>query len=454
MSQSSGRQTLTITELTRQIRQGIEKQFTNIWVEGEVSNYTLSSLGHAYFILKDNQCQLKIVIFKTRLRYLKFRPKDGMQLIIHGNITLYEKRGEYQLIGDYLEPKGIGSLQLAFEALKKRLHQEGLFSEIHKKPIPFLPHTIGLITSPAGAALHDFLNVSYRRFPNLHVIINPVRVQGEEAGEEIAQAIRELNELPEVEVIVLTRGGGSLEDLWCFNQEEVARAIFASQKPVVSAVGHEVDFTIADFVADLRAPTPSAAAELVVKDKQQLIKQLNLLQNNLLTNFQHSITRLKQLLFKLQQAPCFSQPQIIILNQYKQQVDELSQRLMSSFQQLIDQKTEKIQHCTQALMMQHPNTKLQECKLIRQHYKVRLEQEIQATISGKRGKLTHLVATLDALSPLQVLKRGYSICHKLPDYELVKDAAQMRENDLLAVKLWKGKLICQITKKEEDINNG
>ena len=252
----------TVSEITRYMRAIIEDSFPAVWVEGEISNFVLHSSGHMYFSLRDSNAVLKSAMFSRANAKLKFRPKDGMKVICFGKMSLYEPRGDYQLIVEEIEPKGVGALQLQFQELKERLSKEGLFDESHKIPVPHLPTRIGIVTSPTGAAIHDILNVVRRRFANIEIIINPVRVQGEGAKDEIAEAIRDFNRFGAIDVMIVARGGGSLEDLWAFNEEVVARAIYDSELPVISAVGHEVDYTISDFVADLRAPTPSAAAEL------------------------------------------------------------------------------------------------------------------------------------------------------------------------------------------------
>src|SRR5512136_2779310 len=262
---------LTVSRLTALIRSTLEENFEHVWVEGEVSNLSTPSSGHLYFTLKDAGAQLRCVMFKGAVRNLRFRLKDGMGLILRGRITVYEQRGDYQLIAEYAEPLGIGALQLAFEQLKERLVREGLFDESRKKPLPVLPQRIGVVTSPTGAAIHDILTVVNRRFANVQILIVPVRVQGDGAAAEIAAAIDDVNRYGAVDVMIVGRGGGSLEDLWAFNEEAVARAIARSRIPVISAVGHETDYTIADFAADLRAPTPSAAAELAVKDRDELV---------------------------------------------------------------------------------------------------------------------------------------------------------------------------------------
>ena len=261
---------LTVSELTRSIQFLLESSFDLIWIEGEISNLRRPGSGHVYFTLKDDKSQVRAVVFRQTLRGVKFSLEDGMHIICRGGLNVYEQRGEYQLIVDAVEPKGIGALQIAFEQLKARLQEEGLFDPARKRPIPFLAARIGVVTSPSGAVIRDILNISKRRFPCVHILIAPVRVQGAEAAGEIVEAIENLNGVSDVEAIILARGGGSLEDLAPFNDERVARAIFNSRLPVISAVGHEVDFTIADFVADLRAPTPSAAAELVIPLRREL----------------------------------------------------------------------------------------------------------------------------------------------------------------------------------------
>src|SRR3989339_1280832 len=266
------REVYTVSELTRAIKFVLEEDFPEVLVEGEISNFRVPNSGHAYFTLKDKDSQLKVVLFKLNKRLLKFEPDDGLHVIVRGRISVYEPRGEYQLIADYMEPKGIGALQLAFEQLKEKLFKEGLFDEAHKIPIPQFPQKIAIVTSPTGAAIRDMLRIIDRRFSNVHIIIYPVKVQGEGASAEIARAVKELNALPDIDVMIVGRGGGSIEDLWAFNEEIVARAIYDSRIPIISAVGHETDFTIADWVAEYRAPTPSAAAEKATPDMKELFE--------------------------------------------------------------------------------------------------------------------------------------------------------------------------------------
>ncbi len=261
---------LTVTELTRRVKSAVESDVGTVWVSGEISNLRIPASGHIYFTLKDENCQLAAVMFRGRNRSIRFQPDDGLEVVVHGSVTVYEARGQYQIIVDQIEPRGIGALQLAFEQLKKKLDEEGLFDEDHKVAMPALPRRIGVVTSPTGAAIRDILTVIRRRFSGVHLLLYPARVQGDEAPGEIVDGIRTLDSLGDIDVIIIGRGGGSIEDLWAFNDENVARAVYECTTPLICAVGHEIDFTIADFVADLRAATPSAAAELVVGERETM----------------------------------------------------------------------------------------------------------------------------------------------------------------------------------------
>ena len=283
------RYTLTVTELTQQIKDLLEIKFSEVWVEGEISNLRIPPSGHLYFTLKDEFSQIRAVFFKMQARTLRYMPEEGLQVICRGRIGVYEKRGDYQLILDAMEPRGMGALQLAFLQLKERLEKEGLFDPVHKKPIPMVPEKIGIITSPTGSVIQDMLHILDRRFKNIQVLLYPVRVQGEGASEEIIKGIDYFNKQGEVDVIILGRGGGAFEDLWAFNEEGVARAIYDSNIPIISAVGHETDYTISDFVADLRAPTPSAAAELAVKNKQEIQKMLSYFKNRIRSQIEQTL---------------------------------------------------------------------------------------------------------------------------------------------------------------------
>ncbi len=363
---STEKNVVTITELTRQIKQSLETNFSRVWVEGEISNFKKHTSGHLYFTLKDEGAQISAVLWRSRVPYLSFPPEDGMKVIVRGSITVYPPRGNYQIDVEQMQPVGIGELQIAFDRLKKKLAAEGLFDAEHKKPIPEFPECIGIVTSETGAALQDIRSVLSRRQPSVDVILAPVRVQGAGAAEEIAEAIKRLNQYGGIDVMIVGRGGGSLEDLWAFNEEIVARAIYDSKIPVVSAVGHEIDFSIADFVADLRAPTPSAAAELVVRDRTELLEEISNLcytmdnaVNNLISGFRERIAGLLT-------SYSFNRPRDLV-REFSQRVDEIDRSLGISFNHIV--------------------------QTIHQRYDALRNQ-------------------LQALNPQGVLKRGYSIVRK------------------------------------------
>jgi len=315
-----------VSELTSRIAGLLEREFPDVWIEGEVSNYRPAQSGHLYFTLKDAGAQIRCVCFRDQARGLKFRPEDGLQVILRGAIGVYEPRGEYQVYVSYIEPAGLGALQLAFEQLKKKLAAEGLFDEARKKPLPVLPRRIGVVTSPSGAAIRDILRVLKRRFPNVHLLLYPVKVQGEGAAGEIAAAVRYFNRAKAADVLIVARGGGSLEDLWAFNEEIVARAIAASEIPVITGVGHETDFTIADFVADLRTPTPSAAAEIVVRSRQEFERHLTESERRLIDGMRYRILRARQQVQQLASHRGFRQLELLVRRR-RQQVDDFSSSL-------------------------------------------------------------------------------------------------------------------------------
>ena len=320
------RQVLTVSELTARIRDLLARNFTDIFVQGEISNCREAQSGHIYFTLKDDRAQVRCVFFKQQQRGIKFRPADGLQVTVRGTISVYEQRGEYQIYAEKIEPVGLGALQLAFDQLKKRLENEGLFDPARKKPLPLLPSRIGLITSPRGAAVRDVVRILTRRFPNVHLTVFPVRVQGEGAAQEIVKALKFFNAKKFVDVLMLVRGGGSLEDLWVFNEEIVARAIFDSQIPVISGIGHETDFTIADFVSDVRASTPSAAAELVVQTRREFDKHIAELRGALAEQMRYRILVVSRRIHELAARPGFRRP-LELLRQQRQRADEMTARL-------------------------------------------------------------------------------------------------------------------------------
>ena len=402
ISEAKEKQIYTVTELTKYIRQIIENSFPHIWVEGEISNFVLHSSGHMYFSLKDAGSVVQSAMFKRSNEKLKFRPKDGMKVICFGKISVYEPRGSYQLIVEEIEPKGIGALQLQFQQLKEKLQKEGLFDPAHKVPIPHLPTRIGIVTSPTGAAIRDILNIALRRFSNVEIIIYPVRVQGEGSKDEIASAIKDFNALNNIDVMIVGRGGGSLEDLWAFNEEVVARAIYGSVIPVISAVGHEIDYTIADFVADLRAPTPSAAAELVIPRKEDLVNSISTNTVRLRNALLNSLGAMAQRLAKLSQSYALKQP-LKMVEKYEQMIDDLRKDI--------------------AIRINH---------LVKLH--------------GENYNL--LAQKLAVLSPLSILSRGYSVSSRLPEKKIIKDARDISVGDRIETRLGKGAFISKI----EEIN--
>lgn len=395
----------TVSELTEDIKILLESTFPEVWVEGEVSNFSLSSSGHMYFNFKDAKSSLRCVFFRGANSGLKFSLKDGLQCVAFGRINVYAPSGQYQLNIQRIEPKGAGALQLAFEQLKEKLAKEGLFDQGHKRPLPALPLRVGVVTSPTGAAIRDILNILRRRCPFVKIILNPVKVQGEGAGKEIAQAIAEFNEYNEVDVLIVGRGGGSIEDLWAFNEEVTARAIYNSRVPVISAVGHEVDWTIADFVSDLRAPTPSAAAELVARQKEDLAQELEHGFVRMRQAVENKIGALNRELLRLKNAYVLKYP-LNFIQVYLQKIDELNHRLAQRSGHILE-------------------------------------------VAGHR--FAHLTEKLEALSPLKVLSRGYSITFKLPNLEVITDISQINTGDRIETRVKEGSLISEVTDVRDKI---
>jgi len=434
---------VTVSELTRHIKDCLEPVYQDIWVEGEVSNLRFPASGHAYFILKDDASQLRAVMFRLQVRALRCALSDGLRVMCRGRISVYEPRGEYQLLVDIMEPRGMGDLQLAFEQLKARLNQEGLFDPGHKKPLPYLPRRIALITSPTGAAVRDLIHVILRRFPNMALTIVPVKVQGEDAPEEIAAALKLANALELADVLIVARGGGSIEDLWAFNTEQVARAIYASRIPVISAVGHEIDYTIADFVADLRAPTPSAAAELVVREKRLLLQALVQLQQRLIGNLRQHARRYRTALRHCRSR--LPSPARKIADR-RLRLDDVHLALGRSLPAVLRQRAATVRHAYQILHAQAPLRALLHAQTRTQHLCSSLAQLARAQHAAHRARLHSILAQLHAYSPLQVLARGYSITRTLPARHLVREAGQVQPGDSVTVRLGKGALDCLVTK--------
>ncbi len=392
----------TVSEITKEIKDTLETSFPMVWVEGEISNYLFHSSGHRYFSLKDENSQIRCTLWRFRGEYLRFEPADGMKVMVQGNITVYERSGQYQLDIIDIISAGVGKLEIAFQKLKEELFKEGLFDEEHKKPIPPYPEAIGVVTSPTGAAIRDIIRIIHNRFPSVKIIIRPVRVQGSGAAEEIAQAIGDFNAFNKIDVMIVGRGGGSLEDLWAFNEEVVARAIYGSKIPVISAVGHEIDFTIADFVADLRAPTPSAAAQIVVQDKKNLLEQVN----SNIRKLGYCLTALLELssqrLKAYKESYGLRRPYDIITQRF-QKKDELFDRLSDGEKNYFE---------------------------------------------SNRNAISLMNGKLKVLSPLSVLNRGYSITRKLPELTVVRNSKILKRDDRIEVRVCQGRIESRVEQIE------
>jgi len=436
---------LTVTRLTALLRGVLEENFEQVWVQGEVSNLSAPSSGHLYFTLKDAGAQLRCVMFKGAARNLKFRPSDGMGLIVRGHVSVYDQRGEYQLICEYLEPAGIGALQLAFAQLKERLAREGLFEESHKKPLPSFPRRVGIITSPTGAAIHDMLNVLKRRFASLEILLYPVRVQGEGSALEIARAIEDMNRLGQVDVLIVGRGGGSLEDLWAFNEEAVARAVHRSRLPVISAVGHETDWTICDFVADLRAPTPSAAAELVVASSVELRSQLESFQHRLLFAMEGRLAALAARVDALKRA--LHDPSTM-LGHLSQRVDDLTDRLERALENSAARGRSEFETLRAELFHCSPARAVEQLRQRIDLLKLRSERLMSEKLDRSRQAFGDNAARLEVLSPLKTLSRGYAIAATV-DGSIVTDAGQLAVGGQVRLSLHCGGATCRVETVEK-----
>lgn len=433
----------TVSALTEQIKACLEESFDFVWVEAEISNFRAPSSGHFYMVLKDEKAQIRAVMFRPQTRYLKFTPEDGMKVITQGRVGVYQQRGEYQIILDYIEPLGIGALALALEQLKKKLAAQGVFDKERKKPLPFLPQRVAVITSPTGAAIRDFLKVIHRRFANIEITIVPVKVQGEGAEKEIIAALEMVNRELAVDVIVLTRGGGSLEDLWAFNQEELAHAIRASKIPVVSAVGHEIDITISDLAADLRAPTPSAAAELLVVEKESLVARLNELKGRLLSGFNLYRNNLSQRLLLLSKG--LRDPKKGIAD-YWLRLDDLSSRLIRLMGLAMKENRKRLTSEFRALISRSPEKTLSVLHQKRNFQRRSMTLIMAKRIDENRMRLSLLEERIKDLSPFSVLRRGYSITRKLPEGRVLRDVSELKKGDRLDIILAEGALESRIEK--------
>jgi exodeoxyribonuclease VII large subunit len=441
------RRVLTVSELTARIRDLLAKNFTDIWVVGEISNCREAQSGHIYFTLKDDRAQVRCVFFKQQQRGIKFRPEDGLQMTVRGSISVYETRGEYQIYVENLEPVGLGALQLAFEQLKKRLEAEGLFAAGRKKPLPLLPTRIGLITSPRGAAVRDVVRILRRRFPNVHLTVYPVRVQGEGAAGEIVKALKFFNQKKLVDVLILARGGGSIEDLWAFNEEPVARAIAASMIPVISGVGHETDFTIADFVADVRASTPSAAAELVVQTRREFDKHIADLRETLASQIRYRLLELSRRVHELSARRGFRRP-LDLLRQQRQRADEMTSRLALGLRAQLEKSRKRFTAAHLRIVSFDFRVKIAAFRLRLERRSADLSIRAERLLRTKRERLARLALQLEERSPLRVLERGYAIATDA-NGTLLRDAAQVSLGDPVAIQLHRGRLTTEVRKAEK-----
>jgi len=441
------RKVYTISELNADIKLLLEEQFPFAWVIGEISNFRIPASGHFYFTLKDESSQLNAVMFRGQQRNLKFEPEDGINITGMGRLSVYEPRGTYQIILEFMEPAGVGALQIAYEKLKARLAEEGLFDEKHKKPIPFLPQKIALITSPSGAVVHDMLNIINRRFPNVHLQIFPVKVQGAAAADEIIDALGVLNQNTDVDVAIVARGGGSLEDLQTFNAEGVVKSVFESRIPVISAVGHATDYTITDFVADLRAPTPSAAAELAVPVKNELLRTVS--DNFAALEFRvcNLIERYRRNLSDFTKRLVDPKKQI---QDWRLRLDDFASRLSRNFMMLLDRKNEQYRWWLDRLVAHSPASQIHNINLIIEQNLYKLLKTYSKGFENKTARLRELRARLETLSPIAILERGYSITRTIPDSKVVLNPRMVSINQDLEVMVAKGTLTCRVKGKSEN----
>ncbi len=437
---------LTVHELISRIRTSLEQTFTSQWVTGEISNLRTPRSGHTYFTLKDAEAQMQAVFFRHKKRYIRFEPEDGMEVLCKGNVTLYEVRGDLQINIDYMEPLGIGALHLAFEQIKERLEKEGLFDPARKKALPLLPRRIGVVTSPTGAAIRDILQVMGRRFADVEILIAPVRVQGEQAAMEIVSAIESLNRRGDLDVLILARGGGSLEDLWPFNEEAVARAIAASDLPVVSAVGHEIDFTIADFAADLRAPTPSAAAEIVVQNKVELEEKLTGIGQRLHLAIRRFLERLRRNVEILERRRVTPARRV---GMFQQRVDELSENLFHRLAGRTILLRERVKGVDASLRVLNPRMRVRALREHLQGIRMQLQREAPRLLLPRRERVKMFSSRLEALSPLKVLSRGYAIVTRPPGGPILRDAAALSRRERIGIRLHRGEVECIVDRIKE-----
>lgn len=435
------RKIYSVFDITSEIKKSLDRMGI-VWIQGEISNFKRHSSGHMYFSLKDERAQLKAACFRNNNMYLKFRPEDGMEVIVRGRLSVYEPRGDYQAIVEYMEPVGLGSLQLAFEQLKETLRKEGLFDEMHKVSLPLLPGKVGIVTSPTGAAIQDILRILKRRNAALDVLIYPVRVQGPGAAEQIAAGIRYLNTRTDIDVIIIGRGGGSIEDLWAFNEEIVARAIFSSELPLISAVGHEVDYTISDFVADLRAPTPSAAAEMVSGAREDLCAAVNSLKGRMCQSIRRTIERRRLSLERLSNNRAFMLAPNRIRD-LQQRFDENSMRMVQAVQRFTNSLRHRERMLATRLVTYDLGRMIHHKSDILARSRRAMIAAIRMRVQRERARLGLAAGKIDALSPLAILKRGFALCRDDAG-AIIRNSADVSPGDRVHVSLAAGELDCRV----------
>jgi exodeoxyribonuclease VII large subunit len=434
----------TVRDLIASVRTRLEREYTDVWIEGEISNFRAHGSGHLYFTLKDGSAQIRVVMFRSSAKLLRFRPEEGMQVIARGRVTVYEERGELQVSAEYLEPKGAGALQIAFEQLKAKLQAEGLFEESRKKGVPALPRRIGIVTSPQAAALRDILNILHRRHHTVNVLIFPAQVQGLEAPIEVSAGIRYFNKARNVEVIIVARGGGSVEDLAAFNHEGLARTVASSEIPVISAVGHETDFTILDFVADLRAPTPSAAAELVIRSRQEIEEQSEGLRERLARAMRYRLLMARQSVTEMAQHGAFAR-MMDALGRRQQRVDELLYRMETAERRVIEQQRRRWETAAGAIRHYDVRRRLAAMREQLESRTAALGASFRTLLMRRRGRLEQLAGELGALSPVAILERGYALVFDSAG-NLVKDSEQVQAGEEIRARVARGEIKALVKK--------
>jgi exodeoxyribonuclease VII large subunit len=444
---AASQQALSVTQLVRMVSDTLEANLAEFWVEGEVSNARIPSSGHLYFTLKDERSAISVVMFRGALARLRFKLEDGMAIVVRGRVNVFEVRGALQVIAAEVEPRGVGALQVAFEQLKRRLEAEGLFAAERKRPLPFLPRTVGVVTARGGAGLRDILRVMLDRFPNLQVIVRPAKVQGDGAAREIADAIQDLNRDGRAQVMIVGRGGGSLEDLWAFNEEAVARAIFHSKIPIVSAVGHEIDYTIADFVADLRAPTPTAAATMVVPSRAELVERIESGAAALVAGVRRELSAWRESVDDL--STRLRHPGLAI-RRARDEIAGLVRDLDGAIAGRIAESRRDLRELT--IRLRPPAAMLRELRTHAARLTLALAHAMGERVGVRRAAMGELAARLDSLSPLRVLERGYAVVINLRDGRAVVDSAAVETGDELDIRLARGRLRARTIARESRDN--